>query len=187
MKRCFVVFGLVAVFTLMAISAQADSIRGRVGVTGRLGFIVPSNSDDIATETGFIGGGGLIYGATDKIALEMDVTQAGYDSFEGIDFSITDLSFGAQYRFTDLAPRQLVPYVGGGFDILINDIDNGSVDTVVGVHLKGGADYFLMKELAATAEWKGVFAPDADTSGFGGRDFDPMNFSVTFGVRYFFN
>lgn len=191
MKKYFFSFALVAMLTLAAGTAMADNINGRVGVTGRLGFIVPADSDNVSTDTGFMGGGGLIYGLTNNVALEFDVTHAAYGSAPGIDFDTTDISFGGQYRFINLPQRQLVPFVGGGLDILVNGVSDGlDADTVVGVHVKGGVDYFLTKQLAATAEMKGVIAPDADIHDPTGRkvgNFDPMSFSMTFGVRYFFN
>ncbi len=195
MKKWCVLFGLGAIVALAAGAAQADDIKGRVGVTGRIGFVVPADSDiagfNASTDTGIIGGGGIIYGLTDHVALEADVTHSSYGSNLGVDFNTTDVSLGAQYRFTNLPVKHLVPYVGGGLDILINNVDSavGDVDTVVGAHVKGGVDYFLTKELAATAEMKGVLAPNADIHDFGGKvgNFDPMSFSMTFGVRYFFN
>jgi outer membrane protein len=195
MKRYLFSVVLIAVISLAAGNALADSINGRIGVTGRIGFIVPSDSDllgpTVSTDAGFIGGGGLIYGLTRDVALEFDITHAGYGSSPGIDFSTTDISFGGQYRFVDLAVRHLVPFAGGGLDILVNGVDHGlDADTVLGVHVKGGADYFITKELAATAEMKGILAPDADIHDSTGRkvgNFDPMSFSMMFGVRYFFN
>lgn len=88
---------------------------------------------------------------------------------------------------------KLVPYAGAGLDILVNSSNAGGisdVDNVVGVHVSGGVDYFILKELAITAEMKGVLAPDADIHNSVGTkigNFDPNNFSMTFGVRYFFN
>ena len=191
MKKCLFSVTLIAVLTLAAGSALADNINGRLGVTGRLGFIVPADSGGVSTDTGIIGGGGLIYGLTNDVALEFDVTHAAYGSSPGFDFNTTNISLGAQYRFIDLPHRQLVPFVGGGLDILVNGVSDGlDTDTVVGAHVKGGVDYFITRELAATAEMKGVLAPDADIHDPFGRkvgNFDPMSFSMTFGVRYFFN
>jgi outer membrane protein len=50
-------------------------------------------------------------------------------------------------------------------------------------------DYFLLRQLALTSEIKGVIAPNADIKSGGGKvgEFDPDSFSMTFGVRYFFN
>lgn len=195
MKKFFFSAALIAVLTLAAGSALADNINGRLGVTGRLGFIVPADSDidgfNVSTDTGIIGGGGLIYGLTKDVALELDITHAAYGSSPGVDFNTTNISLGAQYRFIDLPHRQLVPFVGGGLDILVNGVSDGlDADTVVGAHVKGGVDYFITREFAATAEMKGVLAPDADIHDPFGRkvgNFDPMSFSMTFGVRYFFN
>jgi outer membrane protein len=63
------------------------------------------------------------------------------------------------------------------------------VDTTVGVHLKGGADYFVSRQVALSAEARLVLAPDTDvTDRFGARtgSFDPTSFSGTVGIRYFF-
>jgi len=190
MMRKSVVYFVAAALILTAGSAMADNIKGRLGVTGKIGFIVPSNSSSVATgvigtNAEFIGGGGFIYGVTDNIAAEFDITHTGYSGFD-----TTNISLGGQYRYLGLPMRQLVPYGGAGLDILLNGFDNGEVDDVVGVHVCVGADYFLLKQLAVTAEAKGVFAGDADIHGPGGGkigDFDPTSFSMTFGVRYFFN
>jgi outer membrane protein len=194
MKRKFFFCSLVALLTLVAGVASAESIKGRLGVTGRLGFIVPADSDitgfNTSTDTGFIGGGGVIYGLNDNVALDLEITHAAYGSSPGLDFDTTDISFGAHYRFTNLPQRHLVPYVGGGLDILVNGVSNGlDADTVVGVDAKGGVDYFFTRDLAATAEMKGIIAPNADIhspSGARVGNFDPMSFSMTFGARYFF-
>ena len=194
MKKIVVILSLLATVTLMASNSMADSIMNRLGITGRLGFIVPSNSTEVAigtvgTNTDFIGGGGLIYGITDHIAAEIDITHASFGSAAGLDFDITNVSLGGQYRFLNLTISQLTPYVGGGLDILINGVSNGSADNVVGGHISGGVDYFLTKQLAFNLEAKGVIAPDADFRSPGGIKLgtvDPTSFSLTFGVRYFF-
>lgn len=195
MGKMLVCLTLLAALTLVASNTIADSIRNRLGITGRIGFIVPSNSTEIATgtvgtNTDFIGGGGLIYGITDNIAAEMDITHAGVGSTAGLDLDITNVSLGGQFRFINLPIKQLTPYVGGGLDILVNGVSSGSVDNVVGGHISGGVDYFLLKQLALNVEAKGVIAPDADfrsPSGIKLGTFDPTSFSMTFGVRYFFN
>lgn len=195
MKKLLVFLTLLAAVTLATSNAKADSIKNRLGITGRLGFIVPSDNTEIATgtvgtNTDFIGGGGVIYGITDHIAAEMDITHAGFGSTAGLDFDMTNISFGVQYRFINLPIKQLVPYAGGGLDVLINGVSNGSADDVVGGHVSAGVDYFLLKQLALTAEAKGVIAPNADfrsPSGVKQGELDPTHFSMTFGVRFFFN
>jgi outer membrane protein len=204
MKRfCFMV-GFAAVVTLAAGSAFADNIAGRFGVTGRVGFLVPADSEttfppptlNLATDVGFVGGGGFIYGIDRNIAAELEVTHAGFDaSIGGIkqgNFETNDISLGVLYRFREPVPR-LTPFAGGGLNILVNNFtfDDGvktDVDTVAGVHLTGGVDYFVDRNLALTSALKAVLAPDADISVNGRKigNFDPMSFSMTFGMRYFF-
>jgi outer membrane protein len=61
---------------------------------------------------------------------------------------------------------------------------------VLDVHVNGGADYFITRKLAATAEMRAVLAPDADIHDATGQkvgNFDSMSLSMLFGVRYFFN
>jgi outer membrane protein len=197
-KKLIVFACLATAVSMTAGTAMADSIKGRVGVTGKIGFLSPADNNaefsNNRTDTGFIAGGGLIYGLDDHIAVELDVTRASFGSDTG-DFGVTNVSFGGQYRFA-LQQRQLVPYIGVGLDILATDYDeNGGaradVDTTVGVHISGGVDYFLQKNLALTAEAKVVAAPDARITDrrfdFRRGDFDPSSFSTTFGIRYFFN
>ena len=197
-----------ALIVSMASTAIADSIQGRFGVTGRLGFLIPAESEftdssrsrKSDTDPGFIGGGGFIYGIDRNWAAELDITHAAFHAHDGLgfeegDFATTNISLGAQYRFLNLPVRRLVPYAGAGLDILFSDFspDNGSggeVDSVLGVHASGGADYFVLRQLAVTGQLKGVLAPDADIRDFRGAkvgNFDPSSLSLTFGVRYFFN
>lgn len=202
MKKLFLVACLVGAVTCWSSIALAENIAGRVGITGRLGFLVPTDSDrndyKLETDVGFVGGGGLIYGIDRHFAAEIDITRSEFSSNlvsgpDQGDFGITDIGLGAQYRF-DLAKPQWVPFVGGGLDILLTDYTtqdgvNTNVDDTVGFYAKGGIDYFIMRQLAVTAEVKGVAAVTADIHGPGGISghFDPSYFSSTFGIRYFFN
>ncbi len=195
MKKFILAFFVALALTVSVESAMAESIEHRLGVTGRLGFIVPSDSTElglgtIGTNVDFIGGGGFIYGVTRNIAAELDITYAGFGSTAGVNFDITNIALGGQYRFTDIPVMHLVPYGGAGLDILLNGADQGaSVDDVVGVHLSAGVDYFIQSSIALNAEMKGVLAPDADIKTFGNKigNFDPTSFSMTVGLRYFFN
>jgi outer membrane protein len=197
MKKLILVACLASTVALTAGTSMADSIKGRLGVTGRIGFLLPADNEsdffNNKTDAGFIGGGGLIYGLDDHFAAELDVTRTSFGSETG-DFGVTNVSLGGQYRFA-LSNRQLVPYLGVGMDILVSDYDpkDGSrrdVDTTVGAHVSAGVDYFLLKQLALSAQAKLVVAPDADiTNRFGNHvgNFDPTSFSGTAGIRYFFN
>ncbi|MRR53371.1 MAG: porin family protein [Deltaproteobacteria bacterium] len=205
MKKLIILSCAVFALALTAgTSVAADSISDRLGVSGRIGFLVPEDSDAffvpsrLETDVGFIGGGGLIYGINKNFAAEFDITHSEFDAdlagFRAGDFSTTYISFGAQYRFVDLGTQRLVPYLGAGLDILVNDFtfddgDNASVDTVAGAHLSGGVDYFLTNQLALTAEVKGLLAPDADISVEGVKvgNYNPTSLSTTFGIRFFFN
>jgi len=191
MKKLLVLACATAAISLAAGPVLADSIQGKLGVTGKIGFLIPSDNEigpiDNHTDAGFIGGGGMIYGIDNHFAAEIDITRSAFSSDYG-DFGVTNVALGAQYRF-DLAQPQLVPYLGAGVDLLLIDADRGrSVDTTVGVHAAAGLDYFFMKRMALTTEAKLLVAPDTDINGpTGGGTFDPTAFSTTFGVRYFFN
>ncbi|WP_298271159.1 outer membrane beta-barrel protein [Geobacter sp.] len=202
MKKIVFLVSLMLTLAVGSGAALADSIKGRLGVTGRIGFLLPADSDfenlKLESDAGFLGGGGFIYGITDNLAAEIDVTRTEFgvnlvDSRDQGDFGITNISLGVQYRFLIPQPK-LVPYAGGGLDILVSDYKrpsgvNADVDTVVGVHLCGGIDYFFMKQLALNAEVKGIIAPEADihTPNEGSGNFDPSGIAGTFGIRFFFN
>ena len=205
MKKYRFMLGIAVMVILAAGSAFADNIAGRFGVTGRIGFLVPADSEaisppptlNIGTDVGFVGGGGFIFGVNKNIAAELDITHTDFDgNIGGIsqgNFETNNISLGVQYRFKDPVAR-LTPFVGGGVDILLNDFTfadgvKTDVDTTAGVHLTGGVDYFVVKQLALTSALKAVLAPDADISLNGRKigNYDPMSFSMSFGVRYFFN
>ena len=196
MKKLIIITCLASAVALTAGTAMADSIKGRIGVTGKIGFLLPAdNGVDIPnnrTDAGFIGGASLIYGIDDHFAAELEVSRTAFSSDTG-DFGVTNVSLGGQYRFALPSP-QLVPFVGAGLDILVSDYDpnfgpRADVDTTVGAHLAGGVDYFIARQLALTAEAKLVAAPNTSvTDSIGGRgNFDPSSFSGTVGIRYFFN
>lgn len=202
MKKIVFLASLVLMFAVGSGAALADSIKGRLGVTGRIGFLLPADSDfenfKLESDAGFLGGGGFIYGITDNLAAEIDVTRSEFgvnlpNGQDQGDFGITNISLGVQYRFMIPQPK-LVPYAGAGLDILVNDYSRPSgvsanVDTTVGVHLCGGIDYFFMKQLALNAELKGIVAPEVDIHTSDGRsgNFDPSGISGTVGIRLFFN
>ena len=196
MKKFIALACLATTVALASGTAMADSIKGKVGVTGKIGFLIPADNDTDfrknRTDAGFIGGGGFMYGIDDHFAAELDITRAEFGSETG-DFGITNVSLGGQYRFA-LSNPKLVPYGGAGLDILVSDFDPSDgtrrdVDTTVGFHVSGGVDYFIQKQLALTAEAKLVVAPDTSITSNGEHrgDFDPMNVSSTIGIRYFFN
>lgn len=176
---------------------MAQSINGRLGLSGKVGLFVPLNDDLVtgasASKTGLAAGGGVIYGLSDNLAAELDIThmptldveQGGEKVGEA---SLTDVSLGIQYRFTP--ERPLVPYLGAGLDFINGDFKNQSgqkydFDWSVGGHLSAGADYFLTKGVAFTAEIKGIFAAKGDIKSTGSQ-YDPTGFAGTVGLRLFF-
>lgn len=203
MKKLLVLVCLAAAASMTSGTAMADSIKGRVGVTGKIGILVAGDSDygdsRVKPDVGFVGGGGVLYGIDDHFAAEIDVTRTEFGSDfprsgNAGDFGITDISLGGQYRF-EVTHKKLVPYVGVGLDILMSDYDNApngrhhDVDTTAGIHASGGVDYFILKQLAFMAEVKLLAAPDVDIKDSTGNrgNFDPSSISGTVGVRLFFN
>ena len=197
MKKLIAFACLAATICLATGTALADNIKGRLGVTGKIGFLETSDGDlgdrRIKPDIGFIGGGGLIYGVTDNIAAEFDFTRSEFgsdfpQSGKAGDFGITTLALGAQYRF-NVTHTKLVPYAGAGLDVLLNEYDLGEVDDMVGIHFNGGIDYFIMKQLALNVDVRGIWAPEADIKNAGVKvgNYDPSSFATTFGARFFFN
>src|SRR5512135_3082932 len=83
MKKVFVLVCALSFMLLAETGVRADgfnSINGRIGVTGRIGFSLSAdsvmNNSGFKTDTAFIGGGGFIYGITDCFATELDITHA---------------------------------------------------------------------------------------------------------------
>ncbi len=193
MKKFLVLACATVALSLTVGNVLADDIKGRIGITGKMGVLFPADGDHFGSKTetdaGFVFGGGLIYGITKNIAADIDVTRSFVESNDG-DFGVTNLSLGGQYRFA-LSQPQLVPYLGAGLDILLNDADRGRyVDNTVGVHASAGVDYFFTKQLALTGEAKLVVSPSAhirDSSDVRVGTFDPNSISMTAGIRYFFN
>jgi outer membrane protein len=208
--RRLIVFMTVA-FALIAGNAMAESIEGRLGVTGQLGFISVNNShytsgattafglssDTLSPGIGFIGGGGLFYGLTDHWALEAEAfhsPEIDYDDASGtkvLQIATTDVSLGIQFR--NNVDKDLAVYLGGGADVIFASVQDGQghkgdIDTVYGGHAKIGADYFINRYFAINADVRGVFAPEADikAGGITVAKYNPISYMGLVGVRLFF-
>lgn len=198
MKKIIVAVAMVLSTTMMVDFAAAENLTGKLGATGRIGFTIPADSDwqisgPLDSDTGFIFGGGFLYGITRNLAAEIDFTHSIYDlrfdrfSKDGT-ANVTNLSLDAMWRFA--SDRPYTPYAGGGLSILFNDYTDADVDTTVGVNFKGGIDYYINPRVALNAELKWTISPSADMHSRTAVDqgsFDPSNLSGLFGVRYFFN
>ncbi|KAF0219275.1 MAG: OmpW family [Geobacteraceae bacterium] len=191
MKKNLVFVVMATALCTLSGTALADSIKGKLGVTGRLGLMVPSDSEfTTATavtiipsftigvietgkgkaDTAFVGGGGFVYGVTDNFAIEVDVThtpQIDYEFFgkQSFEITTTNVSLGLQYRF--FPTNMLVPYLGAGVDFIISEgkylgRDALDIETVVGDHLNAGVDLFITKRIALNADFRGVLAPKAE-------------------------
>lgn len=193
MRKSLLMTAIALVAMLAGSNAMAENLQGRIGVTGRLGVVVPADSEAnspvgklvVETDAGFIGGGGLIYGVDNNVALELDVTHSEFHAKSLGTAKVNNVSIGGQYRFSS---DQAVPFLGLGVDILMSDLPRHDVDTVLGFHLSAGVDYFVSRELALTAQVKGVQAFEADMTGESSSgDFDPSSLAATVGFRFFFN
>ncbi len=199
MKRLLLGLFMAVLPLMTAAGAWAENLEGKLGVTARVGFTMPADSswsgqNNLAGDVGFVGGGGLLFGVTRNVAIEVEATNASYSMKNSLFIkdgtaSVTNLSFAVQYRFATAG--RATPYLGGGLSILFNDYTNAEVDTVLGVNLKGGLDYFITPQIALNMELKGVVSPTAHmrdlTGSYSGGSYDPTSFSCLFGARYFFN
>ena len=198
MKRVILGLMMAALTAVSAGTATAENLEGKIGVTARLGFTLPADSDwggysGLSGDMGVIGGGGLLFGVTRNVALEAEATASGYDlnrfstTHDGT-ATVTNLSFNALYRYA--TSSKATPYLGGGLSILFSDYTDADVDTVIGVNVKGGLDYFVAPKIALNIELKGVLSPTANMRDLGPNhlsgSFDPSSFSCLFGARYFF-
>lgn len=197
MRKLVTLVACAMLTALVAGNAAAEDIRGRLAVSAKLGVTNPADSERnhpdgkliVDSDAGIIGGGGFFFGIDDSIALEINITRSSYHTSGFGTAGVTDLAVGAQYRFPER--QRFVPYVGAGVDVLINDLSgNRYVDTVVGMYGAAGIDYMAMRQVALTAELKGVQAFSSDVREFGGDkvgEFDPSSLSLTVGARFFFN
>jgi len=138
-----VVLVATAVLFLLAGTAMADSIEGKVGVTVRGGatsYIFKSELTDrgmefngydkyVKADIGWTAGGGIMYGITENLAVTFDVnylqnklkvanasSEIGFCTGKTVDFAL-----GAQWRF--IPKSSFVPYIGAGLDVLWNNVD----------------------------------------------------------------
>ena len=192
MKWRRVLSGLIVMLTLGTGSAQAEnagseSIKGRLGITGRIGAVSTASSDSLDPEPSFVAGGGLIYGLTNILAVEADVAYAPNVQFYNVGGKIntTDISVGLQIRNRT---GGYTAYLGIGGDVLLIDSDsNIDVDTQYGGHVRGGVDIFVTRDVALNIDLRGSFFPPTDfhVAGVKVATYDPLSFIGTVGVRYF--
>ncbi|WP_051292916.1 outer membrane beta-barrel protein [Citrifermentans bremense] len=210
MKKWSVLFAI----TLLAVTsakADAESIAGRIGITGQLGFatvatsnysrdFVASNSlsdEKLSSGSTFAGGGGLILGLTRNVAIEAgalylaprDYKNAGVKALE---IENVDVSLGLQLR--NNVSEDIAAYLGGGVDVLLSSVkdfsgNKGKADTVVGGHVNVGGDYFVSRHIALNLDLRGLIFPDVDLKSGGTTvaEYDPISFVGLVGVRFFLN
>jgi len=205
-----------AVLFLFATTAMANSIDGKFGITARGGISSISNSEwtygaggDIGTDIGWTGGGGIMYGITDNVAVTFDVIYLQADlkgDCPGLGTIVTagktiDFAVGAQWRFM---PKSLfVPYVEVGVDAMWNKLETTNefqatlglygveVGRTYGGHLSVGADYFFTPNIALNAEIRGLYSTKSDITtdvdgGYKLGEYNPSNISGFIGIRFFF-
>ena len=181
----------------ISVPAMADSIDGRLGVTGKAGAFVPLQDDFISStsqsRTGLAAGGGIIYGFCRNLAAEVDVNQVPKLDVEisgskAYDATLTDVALGVQYRMTN--EKRLVPFFGAGADFIrgsLKYVSGASYDMewTEGGHLSMGLDYFLAKGIALTAELRGLAALKGDITSAGTKvgEYNPMVVIGTLGFR----
>ncbi|HJV64138.1 MAG TPA: outer membrane beta-barrel protein [Geomonas sp.] len=196
MRLFHLVVALIAV--LIANSALAASLAGRLGLTGKAGALVPLQDSFVSstseTRTGITAGGGLIYGITRSLAVEVDMTHSpqldveisGSKAYEAV---LNDVAIGVQYRlFPD---DRLVPFVGGGADFIKGSLKHAvtgapyNLDWTEGGHLNFGLDFFLAKGIAFSTEGRFLFGFDGDVKSGGTKvgTYDPTSFIGTVGFR----
>jgi outer membrane protein len=149
-----------------------------------------------------------MYGITDNLSVNFDVIymQANIKATgDGVEVTMGtgktfDFSLGAQWRF--MPQSRFVPYVGVGFDVLLNkfavDDEFGggglslSVATTYGGHVSVGADFFFTPNIALNAEIRGLYSTkgditaDDDTTGTAYAKYNPSNIGGFIGIRFFF-
>ena len=195
MKWRRVLSGLIVVLILGAGSAwaenaQTESIKGRLGITARVGAISTASSDSLDPEPSLVVGGGVIFGVTDILAIEADVVHAPDVKFYNTagKLKTTDVSVGLQIRNR---MDEFTAYLGIGADALLIDADNNGtsvdVDTVYGGHIRGGADFFFTRNVALNVDLRGSFFPPTDLRQEGAKvaTYDPVSFIGTVGIRFF--
>ncbi|GFO64307.1 porin family protein [Geomonas paludis] len=191
-----IIFLMAVISTLTAGTAMGDSIDGRFGITGKIGFLMPIQDDFITgadeTNTGLAAGGGVIYGLGQNLGAELDITHAPTLNVQAAggkvgEASLTDISLGLQYRFTP--DRRLVPYLGAGVDFIKGKFTNAAdrrygLEWTTGGHVSAGLDYFATRGIALTAELKGIFAPAGNIKSTP-QEYNPNSFVGTIGIRLF--
>lgn len=186
-----------SIVTLFTSTAFADSIANRFGVTGRIGVVAPLNDEFVketsGTDPGFAWNGGFIYGFTDHIASELEITYIPEMDVEihgdkAYEAKMTDIALGMQYRF--MPQQSLVPFVGIGVDFIEGDLDhvNGNgydMKWTFGGHVNAGLDWFLTKGIALTADVRCTAALTGDIEKGSAKvgEYDPLWFQGTVGFR----
>lgn len=194
--RSSILFAALTVI-LIAVTANAASLEGRLGINAKVGALVPLEDEFISgtsdSETDIAAGGGLIFGLSRNLAAEIDVTHvpglnveiANTRAFEA---SFTNVALGVQYRVA--SDNRLVPFLGAGMDFIKGTLEDiaGSkynLEWTFGGHINAGVDYFITEGIALSAEARGVIAKEGDVERGDTvvAEYDPMSFICTIGLR----
>ena len=196
-------FAIIVASAILIGTTSAKDINGRLGISGKIGFTVPSGTivnnsaqTELNSDSNFTTGGGLVFGLSSWLALEADVTYTPQTDFKLNGQKVFKMetiipSIGLQVR-NNILEDHLAAYLGGGVDLLVayptdSAGNKADVDTVVGGHINGGGDYFITKNFALNLDLRGIFFRKTDiTSGstkFG--EYDPITFVATVGAKWF--
>jgi len=198
MKKTLISAAVLA--TLAAAPALGEPLGGKFGVTGHMGFLLPAAGTDASAipqerldaRTSFIGGGGIMYGIGDHVAVELEASHAIVETgVPDTRIERTSIDAGFQYRFR---PEKIfVPFIGAGAELVLGGFkkeeSDYSIDPAFAGYVKVGADYFVTSNVALTTELKQVLGPETDI--LGAQDvptgkFNPSGFHGFFGVRLIF-
>lgn len=197
MRKAFLL-AIVLLSLLYTGTATAETIKGRFGIYGKGGAIVPLQDDFISgssgTRPGPATGGGIIFGFTKNFAAEIDVTHApsfdvevsGSKAYEA---KYTDVALGVQYRMN--SDSRVVPYIGLGADFIRGHLKQTTTDAeyrldwTEGGHVNLGVDYFITRGIAFTVDARGIYAFKGDVKNGSTKvgKWDPMSFVGTLGIR----
>jgi outer membrane protein len=197
--RILIILTTISLFIVTTSTAMADNLDGRMGVTVRFGGAQPLNNDFIKetteTKAGITVGGGLIYGFTEHLAVDLEVFQmlnldVNKNGAKSGEVDMTDISLGLHYRFTP--DNRFVPFLGAGVDIIKGDLksvtdEKYTLDWTVGGHVNAGFDYFVTRGIALTADVRGIVATTGEITKGDAKvgDYNPMTFIGTVGFRFF--
>jgi len=190
MKKLFIVFSFIIFFTMsqLILFGQEALNAGSFSIAGSLQYSSNSSSDNFNhsfQDNYFTFSPQFVVFVADHFSIggiiNYNSSSQSINSNNTSDMS--NLSFGPSFRYYFYV-KEFVPFVETSFSINLPDLQNSGSNSIYGVNIKGGIDYFLSNSVAVEPSFSYSYSAD-NLFESGSNGLTTNEFAIDIGINYF--